>query len=186
MPTVHRAELLAPGSVLPEKCSINEKSGWCQGCRQVKASHGLWLRKESCQESSLRALIPHCQEARFWIKEVTKSWLKITPGLACAGGVGWLFLNAEVFQRVRREMVSALAITSFWGWQSSEIVVINVLLARCYSSYVNISASTLSGLFNLEKWKWNLEIIFSKKPHWEGSLLLGYLRCMKRRVRFSP
>lgn len=61
---------------------------------------------------------------------MTKSWLKITPGLGSGGDVGWRFLDVEVFQQVKREMVSALAITvtSFHAWQSSEIVAINALL----------------------------------------------------------
>lgn len=83
---------------------------------------------------------------------MTKSQPKITPGLGTGGGVGWPFLHAEVFQQVRREMVSALAITvtSFQA-SKAQSVAINVLLACCYSGYVNVSASTLSGLFNLER-----------------------------------
>ena len=56
----------------------------------------------------------------------------------------------------------AFKVGSFWAWQSSSSVVINVSLACCYSGHINVGASTVSELFHLEKttecenetWRW--------------------------------
>lgn len=78
--------------------------------------------------------------------------------------------HAKMFQQVKREMVSALAITmtSFHAWQSSETVVINAFLACFYSGFVNVGASTLSSLFNLERRLFSVKNLIGKEVFYLG------------------